>query len=206
VRRRKPPHPDAARPPSPARGEGCAELGADASPKSKLVSIGARSRRVAEATAGTAEPSPLAGEGGGRRSRSPGEGGASARQVGKAASAADGSNRPRDTARRLRKDMTEAERRLWSLLRNRKLTRLKFRRQVPVGPYVADFLSFQARLIVEADGGHHADSPHDATRDTWFRHQGFTVIRYWNSDILTNPDAILATLLERARAYQETAP
>ena len=201
----KPPHPDAARPPSPARGEGCAERGADGSPKSRMVSLGARSKWVTGAPSGTAEPSPLAGEGGERRSRAPGEGGASARHVGNAAFAADGSNRPRDTARRLRKVMTDAERKLWSLLRNRKLTGLKFRRQVPVGPYVADFLSFQARLIIEADGGQHADSLRDAERDAWFRHQGFTVIRYWNSDILTNPDAILATLLERARAHQEIA-
>jgi very-short-patch-repair endonuclease len=203
VRRKKPPHPDAARPPSPARGEGYAEIGADALPKSKLVSIGARSRWAKRSPSGTAEPSPLAGEGGGRRSRSPGEGGALARRTRKAAPVEDATKKPRDTARRLRKVMTDAERKLWTLLRNRKLTGLKFRRQVPVGPYVADFLSFQARLIVEADGGHHADSPHDATRDTWFRHQGFTVVRYWNSDILTNPDAILATLLERTGAYQE---
>ena len=102
--------------------------------------------------------------------------------------------------------MTYAERKLWSLLRNRKLARFKFRRQVPVGPYVADFLSFEARLIVEADGGQHAGSPHDAERDAWFRHQGFTVIRYWNSDILTNPDAILASLVQRTAAHQETTP
>ena len=63
----------------------------------------------------------------------------------------------RDTARRLRKTMTDAERRLWSLLRSRKLAGCKFRRQVPVGPYIADFLSYSAHLIVEADGGQHAD-------------------------------------------------
>jgi very-short-patch-repair endonuclease len=202
VRRRKPPHPDAARP--PARGEGYAEIGADALPKGKLVSIGARSRWAKRSPSGTAEPSPLAGEGGERRSRSPGEGGALARRTRKAAPVKDATKKPRDTARRLRKDMTDAERKLWSLLRNRRLIGLKFRRQVPVGPYVADFLSFEAHLIVEADGGQHAGSAHDAERDAWSRHQGFTVIRNWNSDILTNPDAILAILQESTAAYQET--
>jgi very-short-patch-repair endonuclease len=66
-------------------------------------------------------------------------------------------------------------------------------------------LNKQARLIVEADGGQHAAAPHDAARDAWFRHQGFTVARYWNSDILTNPDGVLASLLERSGADQETA-
>ena len=151
---------------------------------------------------GTGKPSPLAGEGGGRRSRSPGEGGAACTQ---AATTANPAKKPTDLARKLRKDMTDAERKLWSLLRNRKLARFKFRRQVPVGSYVADFLSFEAHLIVEADGGQHAASPHDATRDAWLRHQGFTVIRYWNSDILTNPDGILTSLQQSAAAYQEIA-
>jgi very-short-patch-repair endonuclease len=113
------------------------------------------------------------------------------------------SNAFRDNARRLRKDLTDAERKLWSLLRNRKLGGWKFRRQVPVGPYVADFLCIEARLIIEADGGQHAGSSADAARDAWFRHQGFTIARYWNSDILNNPEGVLASLVERASADQE---
>ena len=209
MRRRKPPHPDAARPPSPARGEGYAGDGAnagpttEASPKSEMVSLGARSKWVSVPTAGTGEPSPLAGEGG---ALAPGEGGASAPNSKKRArNARDGNNAPRDNARRLRKDMTDAERKLWSLLRNRTLARCKFRRQVAIGPYVADFLSFEARLIVEADGGQHASVPRDPTRDAWFRHQSFTVARYWNCDILNNPSGVLTSLLEQAAAEQETA-
>ena len=205
----KPPHPDAARPPSPARGEGYAELGADAlaatkgSPQGKIVSLGARSKWVSAPATGTGEPTPLAGEGG---ALAPGEGGASAPKSAKRARNARGETNPlRDNARRLRKDMTDAERKLWSLLRNRKLASCKFRRQVPVGPYVADFLSFESRLIVEADGGQHAAALPDAARDAWFRHQGYTIVRYWNSDILTNPEGVIASLLERTGADQEIA-
>ncbi len=93
--------------------------------------------------------------------------------------------------------MTDAERKLWSLLRNRKLAGHKFRRQVPVGPYVADFLSFEARLIVEADGGQHAAATSDGQRDAWFAAQGYRILRFWNSDILANPDGVLARLTEQ---------
>ena len=205
MRRRKPPHPDAARPPSPREGRGpCRDRGGRFPQEQTGKYRGAVA--VGEAVAvwhGRALS--LAGEGGGRRSRSPGEGGASVQRARKAVPVEDATKKPRDTARRLRKDMTDAERKLWTLLRNRKLTGLKFRRQVPVGPYVADFLSFEAHLIVEADGGQHAGSAHDAERDAWFRHQGFTVVHYWNSDILANPAKVLASLLERAGAYQEIA-
>ena len=183
MRRRKPPHPDAARPPSPARGEGYAEDAASASaenegsPKSGMVSLGARLRWVFAPATGSDEPSPLAGEGG---APAPGEGGASAlKPPTSARNVRDSTNRSRDNARRLRKNMTDAERKLWSLLRNRKLARFKFRRQVPVGPYVADFFSFEARLIVEADGGRHASAARDVACDAWLRDQGFTLARYW---------------------------
>jgi very-short-patch-repair endonuclease len=99
-------------------------------------------------------------------------------------------------ARRLRKEMTEAEQKLWSILRNRRLASLKFRRQVPIGPYVADFLSFDARLIVEADGCQHAASTRDEERDSWLTAQGFRILRFWNSDILNNPDGVTARVME----------
>ncbi len=91
------------------------------------------------------KPSPLAGEGGGRQSRSPGEG--------KVAGTTLLSN-----ARELRHNMTDAGHALWRLLRNRQFARAKFRRQVPVGPYIADFLCYDGRLIIEADGGQHSES------------------------------------------------
>ena len=217
-----PPHPDAAHPPSPARGEGKARRAARAGAKVGLVSVGARSRRMKSASpkskappSGTTKPSPLAGEGGERRSRSPGEGdgpnsekaAAGPREIRK--QIADPkrplrSKRKRDTARRLRKAMTDAERKLWSLLRNRTLSGCKFRRQVPIGPYVADFACFEARLIVEADGGQHAAPEHDAKRNEWLRAEGYRVLRFRNSDISDNPEGVLQKLAATLPIHQET--
>ena len=79
--------------------------------------------------------------------------------------------------------MTEAEHVLWRILRDRRFAGTKFRRQVPIGPYVADFACFNARLIIEADGGQHNESHSDAVRDAWFAAQGFRVLRFWNIDV-----------------------
>lgn len=94
----------------------------------------------------------------------------------------------------LRQHMTDAEQRLWTHLRAHRLDGQKFRRQQPLGPYIVDFVHLGARLIVEADGGQHGDSPHDQTRDTWLRSQGFTVLRFWNDDILLRTDAVLTSI------------
>jgi len=90
-------------------------------------------------------------------------------------------------ARAMRRDQTPAERRLWGILRGGQLGGLKFRRQVPLGNYIADFVCFYPRVIVECDGGQHADSDYDAARDAWFRAEGFMVLRYWNADVLEHP-------------------
>lgn len=84
----------------------------------------------------------------------------------------------RQFARSLRREMTEAEDRLWHELRSRRLDRIKFRRQVPIGKYVADFVCLEARLIVEIDGNQHADSVHDAVRDADLKSRGFRVLRF----------------------------
>ena len=81
------------------------------------------------------------------------------------------------------------ERVLWALLRNRRLDDLKFRRQVPIGPYIADFVCFARRLIVEADGPLHDPEP-DAVRDAWLRSQGFRVLRFPNSRITLYPELV----------------
>lgn len=99
-------------------------------------------------------------------------------------------------ARALRRNMTEAEKRLWKALRE-SFPGIKFRKQVPIGPYVADFLSFGARLIIEADGGHHggADAQaYDNRRTRFMEHEGFTVLRFWNNDILGNPEGVLTQI------------
>lgn len=100
----------------------------------------------------------------------------------------------RQRARDMRKEPTDAERALWRLLRDRRFAGYKFRRQVPIGDYIADFVCFSERLIVEADGSQHAESARDARRDAWFAAQGFRVRRFWNADILRNREMVAETL------------
>jgi very-short-patch-repair endonuclease len=98
-------------------------------------------------------------------------------------------------AKTLRRNQTEAEKALWHRLRNRGLEGYKFRRQVPIGPYVADFVCMAARLIVEIDGGQHAEQVvYDQDRERFLRNEGYEVVRYWNNDVLSNLDGVLTTL------------
>lgn len=96
-------------------------------------------------------------------------------------------------ARRLRANMTEAERLLWQRLRNRQLSGLKFRRQWTLGSYVVDFFCWEAKLIVEVDGGQHNPEV-DAVRTAWLKHQGYRVIRFWNNDVLGNIAGVLEAI------------
>lgn len=98
------------------------------------------------------------------------------------------------TARRLRKNPTDAETRLWSRLRRKKLDGRRFRRQAPLGPYVADFVCFEARLIVEVDGGQHAERAADAKRTAWLEGQGHRVLRFWNNDVLGNIEGVVEAI------------
>ncbi len=100
-------------------------------------------------------------------------------------------------ARAMRREPTEAERKLCCALRDRRIQALKFRRQVPIGAYVVDFICFEHRLIVECDGFQHADNSHDARRDDWLRSQGFAVLRFWNHEILHEQENVLNTILAR---------
>jgi very-short-patch-repair endonuclease len=106
-----------------------------------------------------------------------------------------------ETARRLRRNTTEAERRLWGILRGRRLEGYKFRRQRPIGPYVADFVSIRYRVIVEVDGSQHLNSADDAKRTAWLESYGGHVIRVWNNDLTRNPagvaDLVINTLKTR---------
>jgi len=95
-------------------------------------------------------------------------------------------------ARILRQNSTPAEDRLWTELRNRRLVGFKFRRQVPIGGHVADFLCLDARLIIELDGGHHADQIlADTARTNSLEAYGFRVLRFWNSDVTQNMEGVL---------------
>ena len=98
-------------------------------------------------------------------------------------------------ARTMRREMTDAERKLWFLLRDRRFDGAKFRRQAPVGPYIADFVCLRRKLIVEADGGQHFESRRDASRDRWPVNEGYLVVRYSNIDILKNSEGVLTDLL-----------
>jgi len=92
-------------------------------------------------------------------------------------------------ARKLRKNSTEQERIMWKLLRNRKFKNLKFKRQVPVGNYVADFLCEEKKLIIEIDGGQHNESENiikDNTRTKYFESEGYNIIRFWNNEVTEN--------------------
>ncbi|AZO60371.1 endonuclease domain-containing protein [Mesorhizobium sp. M1A.F.Ca.IN.022.07.1.1] len=105
----------------------------------------------------------------------------------------------RNFARRMRRESTEAEDRLWQELRGRRLDKIKFRRQVPVGRFVADFVCAEARLIIEIDGSQHADSPHDQERDAELKARGFRVLRFWNDDVLKELDAVCDTIIAYVR-------
>ena len=93
-------------------------------------------------------------------------------------------------AQRLRREMTDAERNLWSVLRNRQLSGAKFRRQQPIGPFIADFVCQELRLVIEADGGQHADNIRDKRRTAFLEGKGYRVLRFWNNEILGNLDGV----------------
>ena len=95
--------------------------------------------------------------------------------------------------------MTPAELKLWWRLRNRGVE-IKFRRQHPIGPYVVDFCSIEAMLIVEIDGGQHADNTADAGRTAWLESQGWRVIRFWSNEVLTNTSGVIETILQVLQA------
>jgi very-short-patch-repair endonuclease len=97
-------------------------------------------------------------------------------------------------ARDMRRMLTDAERKLWYALRDRRLQTVKFRRQAPIGFYIADFLCVQHRLVVEVDGSQHAQSSRDAARDAWLQREGYRVLRFWNRDVLTARESVLATI------------
>jgi very-short-patch-repair endonuclease len=102
-----------------------------------------------------------------------------------------------ERARALRKNPTEAERSLWKHLRLRQLHGHKFRRQQPLGRYIVDFVCFEKKLIIEVDGGQHAERfPSDAARMAWLEARGFRVLRFWNHDVLGYIEAVKEAIRE----------
>lgn len=105
------------------------------------------------------------------------------------------SNLGRDRARSLRKSFTDAELKLWRLLKNRGLKNFKFRRQHPVGPYIADFACLERKLIIELDGGQHAENiAHDSRRTAYLESIGYRVIRFWDNDVLTKSQSVMQAI------------
>ena len=130
-------------------------------------------------------PSPVEGEGGSARSAMTDEGAA---------------GRKLRFAKQLRKDMTDAEKKLWYALRDRRFENFKFRRQVPIGKYIADFVCQDCKLIVEVDGSQHEASEHDRERDTWLTSVGYRVLRFWNIDTFKALDGTLLAILDALNA------
>ena len=128
-------------------------------------------------------PSPLAGEG--KASRS------DARERGRLL---------RSRAKAMRSAPTEAEHRLWQIIRAHRFTGYKFKRQVPIDHFIVDFLCPARRLIVELDGSQHADSAGDAGRDAYLRAQGFHIIRIWNNELFTNEEGVAVAILNALQA------
>ncbi len=112
-------------------------------------------------------------------------------------------------ARRLRRNATDAEKLLWSALREPGFAQAKFRRQAPIGKFIVDFVSYKAKLVVEVDGGQHAEtnqSSYDAARTQWLESQGFKVLRFWNDEVLTQTDGVLAVIFQSLEDANPPSP
>jgi very-short-patch-repair endonuclease len=95
--------------------------------------------------------------------------------------------------------------RLWKYLRRRQLNGFYFRKQCPIGPYIADFACLESRLIIELDGGQHADSSSDAVRDAWFTANGYRTLRFWNNDVLANTEGVIIVITAALGQLESTS-
>jgi very-short-patch-repair endonuclease len=107
-------------------------------------------------------------------------------------------------ARALRRDATEAEKKLWQHLRQPPFREHHFRRQATIGPYFADFASHQARIVIEVDGGQHSSSTSDERRTRYLEAKGYRVLRFWNNDVGENISGVLSMI--DAAVNAETPP
>lgn len=117
--------------------------------------------------------------------------------------------RTTNISRILRKGATDAENRLWFHLKGKHLEGIKFRRQEPIGNYIVDFVAFEKRLIIEIDGGQHADENekhNDIERDEWLNSQGFRVLRFWNNEVLQNLAGVLETIRDNCLRHPPLTP
>jgi len=115
----------------------------------------------------------------------------------------------RETARRLRKNGTAAETLMWRQLRKFETRGTHFRRQVPLGPYVADFACLASRLVIEIDGSQHGDEPgksRDEKRTRWLESEGYRVLRFWNNDVTRNPAGVLDVIYAALYGTRDAEP
>ncbi len=105
--------------------------------------------------------------------------------------------RIRDFAKKMRREPTDAEAKMWRLLRDRRLAQFKFRRQVPFQNFILDFVCFEKRLVVEIDGSQHADSERDRAKEAVLLAEGFRIARYWNNDVLQRYTSVLEDVLAK---------
>ena len=116
-------------------------------------------------------------------------------------------DRPTLKAQQLRSTATDAEKKLWTHLSRRQLNGFKFSRQMPVGPYICDFMCREARLVVELDGGQHDErAGYDAARTEYIEASGYRLIRFWNTDVLSNIDHVLTAIGEALGTPPPPAP
>ena len=118
----------------------------------------------------------------------------------------DSGSRPTKRARQLRNNATDAERRLCYRLNRSQLEGFKFSRQMPIGPFICDFLCRERKLVVEVDGGQHAQSSRDQGRTALIESKGYRVIRFWNNEVLENIEGVLVTIVAALKAFPPPAP
>lgn len=110
-------------------------------------------------------------------------------------------------AKTLRTNQTEAEHRLWYQLRARRFMGFKFKRQKPIGRYIVDFVCVEQRLIIEIDGGQHAEQVgYDRQRDAWLRGQGYAILRFWNNEVMQQLDGVLARIRQELTLSPNPSP
>ena len=110
-----------------------------------------------------------------------------------------GTIRSTQFARKLRANQTDAESKLWYRIRNRQISGYKFVRQEPIGRYICDFVCREEMIVIEVDGGQHLESKRDEVRDIYLAEEGYRVLRFWNIDVLSNLDGVLAVIDEELR-------
>src|SRR5512139_2401809 len=109
-------------------------------------------------------------------------------------------------AKTLRKNQTEAERLLWRQLRSKGLSGRKFRRQQPIGPFIVDFVCLEKMLIIEVDGGQHAENENDQRRDAWLQSEGYRVLRFWNYDVLIRLEGVMEEIYQKCGSPSPQSP